>query len=43
MNAKVSVFVICVKAIIYLLLHNFHNCTFNKKRSDINNRKVRSK
>ena len=28
MNAKVSVFVICVKAIIYLLLYNLHDCTF---------------
>ena len=26
MNAKISVFVICVKAIIYLLLHNLHDC-----------------
>ena len=29
MNAKISVFVICVEAIIYLFLHNFHDCTFN--------------
>ena len=29
MNAKISVFVICVEAIIYLLLHNLHDCTFN--------------
>ena len=28
MNAKISVFVICVKAIIYLLLYNLHDCTF---------------
>ena len=28
-NAKVSVFVICVEAIVYLLLYNFHDCTFN--------------
>ena len=28
MNAKISVFVICVEAIIYLLLHNFHDSTF---------------
>ena len=27
-NAKISVFVICVEAIIYLLLNNFHDCTF---------------
>ena len=29
MNAKISVFLICVKAIIYLLLYNLHDCTFN--------------
>ena len=29
MNAKFCVFAICVKAIIYLLLHNLHDCTFN--------------
>ena len=28
MNAKISVFVICVKEIIYLLLYNLHDCTF---------------
>ena len=28
MNAKISVFVIRVEAIIYLLLHNLHDCTF---------------
>ena len=28
MNAKISVFVICVEAIIYLLLYNLHGCTF---------------
>ena len=27
MHAKVSVFVICVEAIIYLLLRNLHDCT----------------
>ena len=27
-NAKISVFVICVEAIIYLLLYNLHDCTF---------------
>ena len=32
MNAKVSVFVICVEAIIYLLLYNLHECNFNNKR-----------
>ena len=29
-NAKISLFVICVKAITYLLLYNLHDCTFNK-------------
>ena len=29
MNVKISVFVICVKAIIYLPLCNLHDCTFN--------------
>ena len=28
MNVRISVFVICVKAIIYLLSYNFHDCTF---------------
>ena len=26
MNAKISLFVICVEAIIYLLLYNLHGC-----------------
>ena len=29
MNAKISGLVICVVAIIYLLLYNLHDCTFN--------------
>ena len=28
MNAKISVFVVCVEAIIYLLLYSLHDCTF---------------
>ena len=28
-NAKISVFFICGEAIIYLLLYNLHDCTFN--------------
>ena len=28
MNAKISVSVICVEAIIYLLLYNLNDCTF---------------
>ena len=31
MNAKISAFVICVEAIVYLLLNNLHDCTFNYK------------
>ena len=30
MNVKISVFVICAEVIIYLLLYNLCNCTFNK-------------
>ena len=29
MNAKISLLVTCVEAIIYLLLHNLHDFTFN--------------
>ena len=29
MNVKISVFVIFVEAIIYFLLYNLHDCTFN--------------
>ena len=32
MNAKISVFVICVEAIIYLLLYNLRDCTFKTKK-----------
>ena len=28
MNAKISVLVICVEAIIYLLLYDMYDCTF---------------
>ena len=28
MNAKISVLVICVKAVIYLVLYNLNDCTF---------------
>ena len=31
-NAKISVFVICVEAIIYLLLYNLYDCTFKRAR-----------
>ena len=33
MNAKISVFVIFVEAVIYLLLYNLHDCTFNNSYS----------
>ena len=29
MNEETSVFVICVKVIMYLLFYNLHDCTFN--------------
>ena len=31
MNAKISVFVICVEAIIYLLLYDLPDCTFKQE------------
>ena len=30
MNTRISVFIICVEAIIYLLLYDLHDCTFKK-------------
>ena len=39
MNAKISVFVICVEAIIYLLLHNLRDCTFNDFLVNVNKNK----
>ena len=33
MNAKNLVLVNCVKAIIYLLLYNLHECTFKNDRN----------
>ena len=38
MNAKFSVVVICVEVIIYLLLHNAHDCTFKYYLLDTINR-----
>ena len=35
MNAKISVIVICVEPIIYLLLYNLHDCTFNRRTGKI--------
>ena len=32
MSAKISVFGIFIKAIIYLLLYNLHDCTFKRIR-----------
>ena len=40
MKAKILVFVICVKAIIYLLLYNLHNCTFKFVTEDLVREKV---
>ena len=34
MNSKISVFVICVEATIYLLLYNLHDYIFKFKRVD---------
>ena len=28
MNAKISVFLICIEAIVFLLSYNLHDCTF---------------
>ena len=33
MNAKISGFVICFEAIICLLLHILHECTFKKSKT----------
>ena len=35
MNSKISVFIICGKMIIYLLLYNSHGCTFSATYLDI--------
>ena len=35
MNAKISVFAISVEAIIYLLLHNLHDCNVKVRLLDI--------
>ena len=37
MNAKNSVLVIDVEAIIYLLLYSLHDCTFNPHSSNLTN------
>ena len=41
MNAKISEFVICVEVIIYLSLHNLHDCTFNHTNLKSNNVKIK--
>ena len=35
MNVTMSVFVIFIEEIIYLLLYNLHDCTFNKWAREI--------
>ena len=35
MNAKISVFVVCVEFILYLLLYNLHDCTFKPQRIEV--------
>ena len=32
MNAKITVFLICIAAILYLLLNNLHDCTFKRSK-----------
>ena len=34
LNGKISLFFICIEAITYLLLHNFHGCTFKINKKD---------
>ena len=41
MDAKISVFVICVKAIIYLLLYDLHDCTLSYIRQNMSKYKYR--
>ena len=43
MNAKISVFVYCVKAIIYLLLYNLHDCSFEDTKNRISSMNVEKK
>ena len=31
MNAKISMFVNCVEAMVYVLLYNLHDCTFKEQ------------
>ena len=31
MNVKISVFIICVRVIIYSLLYKLHDCNFNRE------------
>ena len=35
MNAKMSVFVICVEATIYFWFYNLHDCTFKFQRLEM--------
>ena len=37
MDAKISVFVICVEAIIYLLLYNLHDVPLNSRNTYMEN------
>ena len=34
MDAKISLFFMCVEAIIYLLLYYFHDCTFTSQHGE---------
>ena len=44
MNAKISVFVIWVEAIIYLLLYNLHDCAFkNEQKGFLSSNEIKKK
>ena len=42
MNAKISVFVICDEPIKFLLLYNFHDCTFKRVNQSCSIQKLAS-
>ena len=39
MNAKILVFAVCVKTILYLLLHDLHDCAFKILSYSVMNQK----
>ena len=40
MNAKISMFVVCVEAIIYFLLYNLHDCTFKRSPEHLEHTRI---